>query len=189
VLLVLLVCAAGERLGLSAVKTAFFLGLALSRARHSGLPLEDYIAPISRRFLIPVFFVALGLQIEWRLVLDWNTLLALGGAGLLLGMRETMHRRWLKTGGDRGAFLLLCPNLTIVALAAKTMSDHGVDAKLTAWLVFTGLFMTIPALMLLPSGTAGENGRTSRPVPGTAASRDNTAAPAGNKPADGPTQT
>jgi len=152
VLLVLIVCALGERLGLDATKTAFFLGLAMSRARHDGLPLEEYIAPISHRFLIPVFFVALGLQIEWQFLVSWVAALAVGTAGLLLGVREILHRRWLKTGGDHHAFLLLCPNLTIVSLAAKAMVDYGTDAKLTSWLVLTGLFMTIPALMVLPAG-------------------------------------
>lgn len=156
VLLVLAVCALGERLGLDAAKTAFFLGLAMSRAKHDGLPLEEYIAPISHRFLIPIFFVALGLQIDWRLLYDWTALLAVGSAGLLIGVREILHRRWLKTGGDQRAFLLLCPNLTIVALAAKAMIDHGTDARLTAWLVLTGLFMTIPSLLLLPSGTVAK---------------------------------
>lgn len=151
VLLVLAVCALGERLGLDAAKTAFFLGLAMSRAKHDGLPLEDCIAPVSRRFLIPVFFVTLGLQIDWRLLLSWTALFAAGSAGLLLGAREILHRRWLQSGGDQRTFLLLCPNLTIVALAAKAMLDHGTDAKLTAWLVLTGLFMTVPALLLLPA--------------------------------------
>ena len=72
VLLILGICAIGERLGLDATKTAFFLGLAMGRAKHDGLSLEAYIAPISHRFLIPVFFVALGMQIEWRWLLDWT---------------------------------------------------------------------------------------------------------------------
>lgn len=152
VLLVLGVCALGERLGLDATKTAFFLGLAMGRAKHDNLPLEEYIAPISQRFLIPVFFVALGMQIDWKLLFNYTALLALGTAGLLLGLREVLHRRWLSFGGDRHAFLLLCPNLTMVALAAKAMIDLGTEAKLTAWLVLTGLFMTIASLMLLPSG-------------------------------------
>jgi len=152
VLLVLGVCAIGERLGLDAAKTAFFLGLAMSRAKHDGLPLEEYIAPISHRFLIPVFFVALGLQIDWHWLFGWTALLAFGSAGLLLGAREILHRRWLKSGGDHRAFLLLCPNLTIVALAAKAMLDYGADPRLTAWLVLAGLFVTIPSLCLLPSG-------------------------------------
>lgn len=152
VLLVLTICALGQRLGLDAAKTAFFLGLFMSRARHDGQRLEDYMAPISHRFLIPVFFVALGLQINWRLFLDQLVLLAVAAAFVLLAAREVLHRRWLKTGGDRRSFLLLCPNLTIVALAAKAMFDHGTDARLTAWLVLTGLFVTIPSILLLPAG-------------------------------------
>ena len=117
------------------------------------------MAPISHRFLIPVFFVALGLEIDWRLFLDQLVLLAIGTALVLLGAREVLHRRWLKTGGDQRAFLLLCPNLTIVALAAKAMVDHGTDARLTAWLVLTGLFVTIPAILLLPLGPDATTGQ------------------------------
>lgn len=153
VLMVLAICALGQRLGLDAAKTAFFLGLFMSRARHDGMRIEDYMAPISHRFLIPVFFVALGLEINWRLFLDELVLLAVAAAVALLAVREVLHRRWLKTGGNRRAFLLLCPNLTIVALAAKAMLDHGSDARLTAWLVLTGLFMTIPTILLLPAGS------------------------------------
>ena len=151
VLLVLLVCALGERLGLDAAKTAFFLGLFMSRARHDGRRLEEYMAPISHGFLIPIFFVALGLRIDWHLFLDPLVLFAIGTAFVLLGTREALHRRWLPTGGDRRAFLLLCPNLTIVALAANVMLDHGTDPRLGAWLVLTGLFMTVTAIFLLPA--------------------------------------
>lgn len=153
VLLVLLVCALGERLGLDAAKTAFFLGLFMSRARHEGKRLEEFMAPISHGFLIPIFFVALGLRIDWHLFLDRLVLFAMGTAFVLLGSREILHRRGLPTGADRRAFLLLCPNLTIVALAANVMLDHGTDPRLGAWLVLTGLFMTVAAILLLPAET------------------------------------
>lgn len=152
VLLVLAICAVGQRLGLDAAKTAFFLGLALSGIRHRGIALEEHMAAVSHRFLIPVFFVALGLQIEWRFLISSVAPLAFGTAGLLLGVREIIHRRWLTTGSRSEAFLLFCPNLTIVALAAKAMHDHGADSQLTTWLVLTGLFMTVPALLMLPAG-------------------------------------
>ena len=87
-------------------------------------------------------------------------------AGALLALREVLHRRWLKTGGDGRAFLLLCPTLTIVALAAKAMLDHGTDARLTAWLVLTGLFVTIPSILLLPAGS--ESGVASERTQGAA---------------------
>ena len=102
--------------------------------------------------LIELFAQALGLQIEWQLLLSRITLVAIGTSGTLLAVREIVARRWLPTGGDGRSFLLLCPNLTIVALAAKAMRDIGTDAKATAWLVLTGLFTTVVALALLPVG-------------------------------------
>jgi Na+:H+ antiporter len=151
VLLVLGVCAAGERLGLSAAKTAFFLGLFMSHTRHAGLSLEEQMAPISERFLIPVFFVSLGLQIQRHRLLSLQTVLAAGTAGLLLGVREVLHRRWLPTGGDRWAFLLLCPNLTLVALAASVLLARPETATAATWLLLTGLFVTVPGVWLLPA--------------------------------------
>lgn len=41
----------------------------------------------------------------------------------------------------------------MIALAAKAMADHGADSDLAAWLVLTGLFTTVPSLILLPAGT------------------------------------
>lgn len=151
VLLILVVCAAGERLGLDAAKTAFFLGLALSRAKHHGMRLEEHIAPISHRFLIPIFFVALGLQIEWRVLASLSALMAFGLAGLLLGVREVMHRRWLKTGADGSAYFLLCPNLTLVALAANALLERSDTSQPAAWLLLVGLFITVPSIAFLPA--------------------------------------
>jgi Kef-type K+ transport system membrane component KefB len=150
VLVVLAVCALGERLGLPAAKTAFFLGLFMSRARHQGRSLEEYIAPISQRLLIPIFFVALGLQMSWRLLLTPVALVALGSAALLLGFRELLHRRWLKTGGDHRCFLLLCPNLTIVALAANELFENGGNPAFANGLILAGMFLTVASLLLLP---------------------------------------
>jgi Kef-type K+ transport system membrane component KefB len=149
-LLVLGVCAVGERLGLAGPKTAFFLGLFMSRVEHEGRHLEEYLAPISRRFLIPIFFVALGAQIPVGLLLTPAALLGVAGAALLLALREVVHRRWLPTGGDARTFLLLSPNLTMVALAASSMLRADVPAAAAAWVVFTGLFLTIAAIWALP---------------------------------------
>ena len=149
VLLVLIICAIGERLGLAAAKTAFFLGLFMSRSQFEGQSVEEYIAPISRRFLIPIFFMSLGLLIDARMVFSYTALLALCGAVLLIGFREVMHRRWLKTGGDAGAYLLLCPNLTMAALAATTLLHAG-GRDAATWVVLSGLFISVISLLLLP---------------------------------------
>jgi Kef-type K+ transport system membrane component KefB len=149
VLLVLVICAVGDRLGLSAAKTAFFLGLFMSRAEFQGQNVEEYIAPISRRFLIPIFFMSLGLLIDARMLFSYTALLALLGSFLLIGFREAIHRRWLKTGGDAQAYLLLCPNLTMAALAATTLLQAGSRVAAT-WVVLSGLFLSVISLLMLP---------------------------------------
>jgi Kef-type K+ transport system membrane component KefB len=150
ILLVLAVCAVGERLGLSGAKMAFFLGLFMSRVQHDGKGLENYLAPISQRFLIPTFFVALGMAIPVAFLWSRTALLALVAAGVLIVFRETIHRRWLRTGGDANTYLLFSPNLTMVALAASAMLSAGLQAEVAAWTVLTGLFMTVIAIIALP---------------------------------------
>ena len=150
VFLVLIVCAVGERLGLSGIKTAFFLGLFMSRIQHDNQRLEDYIAPISRRFLIPIFFVSLGMQVPWSALFSITSLTALGAAAVLFAWRLVIHRRLVPTGGNDRSMLLLCPNLTIAALAANILLTDGSAPRAAIWIVLTGLFLTIPAIMLLP---------------------------------------
>ena len=161
VLLVLIICAVGERLGLAAPKTAFFLGLFMSRAQFEGKSVEDYIAPISQRFLIPIFFVSLGLVVDSHMLLSHMAWVALCGSFLLIGFREMIHRRWLKTGGDVKTYLLLCPNLTMAALAAKTLLQADSRPAAT-WVVLSGLFLSVISLLLLPRGTV--NGEKSGPT-------------------------
>jgi Kef-type K+ transport system membrane component KefB len=158
VLLVLVICDIGERLGLSAAKTAFFLGLFMSRAEFQGQSVEEYIAPISRRFLIPVFFISLGLLIDARMLFSYLALLAFCGAFVLIGFREIIHRRWLKTGGDVQTYLLMCPNLTIAALAAKTLLAAKSQNAAT-WVILSGLFLSVISLLMLPRVT-DENAKT-----------------------------
>ena len=61
-----------------------------------------------------------------------------------------MHRRWLPSGGNAGTYLLFCPSLTMVALAASSMLRAGCPPEQAAWVVLTGLFITIVAVMALP---------------------------------------
>jgi hypothetical protein len=142
---------AGRSIGaVRSQKTAFFLGLFMSRAEHEGKGLEEYMAPVSQRFLIPIFFVSLGMRIEWAVVLSWTGLMAFGAAGLLLGVREVLHRRWIPIVDDRLAYLLLCPNLTIVALGASTILEAQGGTRAAAWLLLTGLLMTALSIVSLP---------------------------------------
>lgn len=157
VLLVLAICAVGERLGLSAPKTAFFLGLFMSRVEHEGRGLEEFMAPVSRRFLIPLFFVALGMNVQWPMLASWTALLAVGTAGLLFGLRQMMERRWFKLATPPDTFLLLCPNLTVVALAASALMEQKRGVQSGTWVLLTGLFITVAAVLLLPASTLSSN--------------------------------
>ena len=149
--LVLAVCAVGERFGLSGPKTAFFLGLFSSRVRHNGRSLEDYMAPISRRFLIPLFFTSLGTQVPISGLFSRAGLLALASAVLIIGFRHVLHGSFAPTGGDRNAYLLLCPNFSLVALAANALLVRPDSAGITAWLLATGLLVTLFAVVALPA--------------------------------------
>lgn len=157
VLLVLLICAVCERLGLSAPKAAFFLGMFMARTQFHGQSLEEHIAPISRRFLIPIFFVSLGMMVDARMLFSYGALLALCGAFLLLGFREVVHRRWLQTGGPAKTFLLFCPNLTMAALAATSLLHAGNSGAAT-WVTLFGLFFSVISLWLLPRLQAEKSG-------------------------------
>lgn len=186
VLLILVVCTLGERIGLGGPKTAFFLGLAMSQTRHRGMNVDEYMAPISQRFLIPIFFVALGLQIRWLDIVSLTGVLAFGTAGLLLGLRKMVHQR-LKIGGDKDAFLLLAPNLTLVALGANTLLQYGLNEHAATWLLLTGLFMTIPAILFLPAGSKEENPGQKESKPGDAPLTQGVhASPSGAPPAPKP---
>jgi len=56
-------------------------------------------------------------------------------------------------GGDRQAYLLLCPNLTIVALGASTLLESQRSPQAAGWLLLTGFFLTVFAIALLPAAS------------------------------------
>jgi len=84
-----------------------------------------------------------------RLLVSYTAMMALCGMLLLIGYREMIHRRWLKTGGDRQTYLLFCPNLTMVALAAASLLEAD-DRGAATWVVLSGLFLSVISLCLLP---------------------------------------
>jgi Kef-type K+ transport system membrane component KefB len=120
------------------------------------MKLEDHIAPISHRFLIPIFFVSLGLQVQWRTLVSLNALLAVGVAGVLLGLREVIHRRCLRSSATDSTYLLFCPNLTLVALAANALLQQSNATEPVAWLLLAGLFITVPSILFLPAASGDE---------------------------------
>jgi Kef-type K+ transport system membrane component KefB len=151
VLFVLLISALGGRLGLAAPKTAFLLGLFVSRATHEGLALSHHLRPMGQRLLIPVFFLSLGAAVPVSLLFSVTGVMAVGAAGLLIGLRDFLHRTSVRSGCSRWAFLLACPNLTMVAIAAQTLVSLRSDGRVVGWLVLTGLILSTVSLFGLPS--------------------------------------
>ena len=149
-LFIFVVSALGARMGLSESKTAFFLGLFISRSTHEGMALNHHLRPIGQHLLIPVFFVALGAAVPIELIATKIGLYALLTAVVLLGVRDLLHRFQVKSGCSRSAFLLVCPNLTIAALAANTLLQHGSRPEAVGWLLLTSLILSVAALLLLP---------------------------------------
>jgi Kef-type K+ transport system membrane component KefB len=163
-ILVLAVCALGERFGLSGPKTAFFLGLFSSRVRHKGRNLEEYMAPISRRFLIPLFFTALGTQVPFNGLFSRQAVLAVLSTIAVIGSRHLLHAFFAKTGEGPYAYLLFCPNFTLVALAANALLAAQ-EPDMAVWLLLTGLMVTLVALAALPASPAA-NPAADRDPPG-----------------------
>jgi hypothetical protein len=108
--------------------------------------------------LIPLFFVALGTQVPLAGLFSRTAVLALMAAALVIAFRQVLHQRFARTGGDRDAYLLLCPNFTLVALAANSLLAAGEGAERAVWLLLTGLLITLIAVTALPAD------RGSKPV-------------------------
>lgn len=152
VLVVFAVAAVGDRLGLSAPKTAFCLGLFVSGATKRGLEIERHLEPIGKKFLIPVFFVGLGSMVPLPDLFHWTGLWALLTAAFLLGLRDLLYRLVWRAPlpGPRRTFLLACPNLTLAGVAAQSLRGADGSPQILSWLLLTSLFVSVASVLLLP---------------------------------------
>ncbi len=161
-LFVLLVAATGERLGLSAAKTAFFLGLFITRATHERMELQKHLAPFGERLLIPLFMVSLGALISPHMMVSRLGVLAILTSALLIGMRVLLVWQVLPGLARKREALLFCPNLTIVAVTAYALSSH-LSRSATEWSLACSLFMSLVPLVFMPATAVQrkeENGST-----------------------------
>ncbi len=142
----------GERLGLSAAKTGFFLGLFMSSATHRGIKFEDELQPIAQNVLIPLFFISLGSRISPSHLFPYILPAGILIGAILFGLRFVIFRWMARIEVPRRFFLLFCPNLTMVAVAAGILTEHRIDRNVIDLLLATGLLMTIGAAIMFPSG-------------------------------------
>lgn len=153
-LVIFAVAMIGDRLGLAAQKTAFFLGLFMPGITDKGIKLEDELKPVAQGILIPIFFISLGSKIAPQYLLPYSLPIAVLITALLFGLRFFLFK-W-KSGINIPAkyFLLFCPNLTVVAVAAEMMMTHSAPIFSVNLFLATGFFMTIASAAMFPSASA-----------------------------------
>lgn len=135
------VSALGERLGLSAPKTAFFLGLFMSYTKPFGRLTHTALSPIGERFLIPVFLISLGAQFQWN-AFDWSILLpAVLTAFILWSVRYWVFHRVL--GGTHMVATLSSINLTLVAIALEILNGFSANSPAALWVFIAGTLASL----------------------------------------------
>jgi len=147
VLAIFAIAAVGERLGLSAPKTAFVLGLFVSRATDEEVQLNRHLEPLRDRLFVPVFFFGLGTLVEPRLMLTWVFPIAIG-SGLLLFILRQVSYHWVFSralGTSTSAHVVAAPMLTIGAVAVEVLADAGADQRTITWVLAASLSLTLAA--------------------------------------------
>ncbi len=150
-LVVFLVAIIGERLGLSAPKTAFFLGLFMSETSHSGVKFEDVLQPLAKGILIPIFFLSLGTTISLQGLFPWVLPIALTITVILFSVRYYLFNNLFNHNLATKYFLLYCPNITMAAVAAEILIHHQAPKEQVDLILVTGLLMTLSPAFIFPS--------------------------------------
>jgi Kef-type K+ transport system membrane component KefB len=147
VLAIFAIAAIGDRLGLSAPKTAFVLGLFISRTTDQEALLSHRLEPLRDRLFVPVFFFGLGTLVEPRLILTFVFPLAVA-TGLLLFVLRRLGYGWFfarRLGTTPAAHVLAAPMLTITAVAVDVLARAGADQRTIAWILASSLSLTLLA--------------------------------------------
>lgn len=167
VLILFAVAALGERLGLSAPKTAFVLGMFISRSTHEEAALNHRLEPIRDRLFVPVFFFGLGTLVEPRMFLTVVFAGAVAAALLMFFMRRVVFGRFMAPvlRASPAAHVLSLPVLTIAAVAVEVLARNGGSGEAITWTLAAGLCLTLIAAVL----PVTELGPLARTEPATAA--------------------
>lgn len=147
VLLLFGICAIGDRLGLSAPKTAFVLGLFISRSTDEEAAFSRRLEPLRDRMFVPVFFFGIGTLIGLDALCGWQFYAALAaGVGLYLFRRALFGAFFARMlGTDVSAHAMAAPVLTIVAVAVEVLSHAKASPQLAVWTLASGLSLTLCA--------------------------------------------
>lgn len=161
------IAALGERLGLSAPKTAFVLGMFISRSTHEEAELNHRLEPIRDRMFVPVFFFGLGTLVEPGML--WSRVfgLAIPSALLLFGARHLVYFRWFARlfHTTAAAHIMTAPVLTIAAVAVEVLAGAHASPEAITWTLAAGLSLTLLAAF----NRVGDGPRLTRLEPAMAA--------------------
>lgn len=143
------ICAVGDRLGLSAPKTAFVLGLFISRATDEEVSLSHRLEPIRDRLFVPVFFFGLGTLLSWDSVGNWQFAAAAGAGIVLFLLRRVLYGAFFAKlfTTDARAHGMAAPVLTLAAVAVEMLVHAGASAQLVSWVLAAGLSLTLCAAL------------------------------------------
>lgn len=150
-LVIFLIAIIGERLGLSAPKSAFFLGLFMRAATSGGLKFEDELKPLAMGILIPIFFLSLGTRISigphFYKMLPFVLLTCV----FLLIIRYFIFRRTFSITLKTKYFLLFCPNITMASVAAEILIHNQFPQQQVDLLLSAGLILTVGSALFFPT--------------------------------------
>ena len=143
------ICAIGDRLGLSAPKTAFVLGLFISRSTDEEVALNHRLAPIRDRLFVPVFFFGLGTLLTWEAVGSWQFLAAAAAGVVLFVLRRVLYGSFFAKlfSTDARAHGMAAPVLTLAAVAVEMLVHAGATIQLVSWILAAGLSLTLCAAL------------------------------------------
>lgn len=147
VLVLFALCALGGRLGLSAPKTAFVLGLFISRSTDEEANLSHKLEPLRDRMFVPVFFFGLGTLVDFKELASLAGFGALCAGGLLFAYRRLLYGTFFSRffGGRVEEHAISAPVLTISAVAVDVLVHSGAPSNLLTWTLAASITLTLCA--------------------------------------------
>lgn len=139
------ISAIGERFGLSAPKTAFFLGLFMTYTKPFGELSHTTLTSVGERFLIPIFLISLGTYFDWGQIDAMVVFPAILTAMIIWAVRYYIFSRGL--GGGHAVSTLSSVNLTMVAISLEVLSHHHGSSQAILWVLIAGTVGSLTGLL------------------------------------------
>lgn len=145
VLALFAICALGNRLGLSAPKTAFVLGLFISRSTGAEVALNHKLEPLRDRMFVPVFYFGLGMLLRFEYLTTWPFYAAIVVGILIYGMRRILFGWFFarRFGTGPSAHGITSPMLTMGAVAVDILDRSHASHQLVAWTLAASLSLSL----------------------------------------------